>query len=336
MQVWLPFLLCVLLIGVSGVYLTRYGDAIADKTGIGGGWIGLILLATVTSLPELAAGISAVTMAHVPDVAVGDVVGSCVFNLLILALVDFFKRGEPLYASVGPEHVLSAGFSVLTLGVAGTGLALSHIGMPIMLGPIGAPTLMLILLYLASMATLHRYQKTHVVNFTSEEPDAFPELSLRQVAWRYAAAAAVVVASGIWLPYATEDIAAQMGWHEGFAGTLFAAFATSLPELVVTMAALRLGAVDMAVGNLLGSNLFNMVVLAVDDLLYEPGPLLADVTPVHLVTTLIALTMTGTALVALYYRSRRRWWSRADWPSILLVALYVANGALVYLATSAA
>lgn len=335
MQAWLPFLLCVLLIGISGVYLTRYGDAIADKTGLGGGWIGLILLATVTSLPELAAGVSAVTMAHVPDVAVGDVLGSCVFNLLILALVDFLKRGQPLYASVGPEHVLSADFSILTLGVAGTGLALSHIGMPLMVGPIALPTLALVFLYLAAMATLHHYQKTHVINFTSEEPDAFPLLSLQQVAWRYAAAASVVVVSGVWLPYATEDIALQTGWHEGFAGTLFAAFATSLPELVVTIAALRLGAVDMAVGNLLGSNLFNMVVLATDDLLYQPGPLLANVTPVHLVTTLFALTMTGTALVALYYRSGRRWWSRADWPSLLLVALYLANGSLVYLATSA-
>lgn len=334
MQAWLEFTLCVALIGVAGVYLTRYGDAIADKTGLGGGWIGLILLATVTSLPELAAGVSAVTVAQVPEIAVGDVMGSCVFNLLILALVDVLKRGDPVYATVGPEHVLAAGFSVLMLGVAGTGLALGHVGLPLLVGPIGMPAVLLIVLYLAAMLVLHRYQKTHVVNFTTQEPDAYPHLTLKQVALRYATAAAVVVGSGIWLPYATANIAAHMQWHQGFVGTLFTAMATSLPELVVTLAALRLGAIDMAVGNLFGSNLLNMVVLAVDDLLYAPAPLLATVSPVHLVSTLVALTMTGTALVGLYYRSHRRWLARGDWTSALLVFLYATNAVLVYRITT--
>jgi cation:H+ antiporter len=336
MLAWVEFLVCVALIGVSGVFLTRYGDALADKTGLGGGWIGLILIATVTSLPELAAGVSAVTVANLPEIAVGDVVGSCVFNLLILALIDVLKRGDPLYASVGPEHVLAAGFVILLLGVAGAGLALGHAGMPLMVGPIGLPTLMLLPLYLVAMAVLHRYQRRNLATFTTEEPDAYPHLTLQQVSLRYAAAALVVIVSGIWLPFVTAGIAVQMGWHEGFAGTMLAAFATSLPELVVTLAALRLGAVDMAVGNIFGSNLFNMVVLATDDLLYAPGPLLSAVSPVHLVSILFALMMTGTALVGLYYRSRQRLWRHGDWPSLLLISAYVANGVLVFQLTSAA
>jgi cation:H+ antiporter len=191
-----------------------------------------------------------------------------------------------------------------------------------------------LLLYLVSVGVLHRFEKRQVVAFTSEAPDAFPGLTVRQVAIRYLLAAVVVVASGIWLPYATLKIAEQMGWHAGFAGTMLTAFATSLPEFVVTMAALRLGAIDMAVGNLLGSNLFNMVVLAIDDLVYPAGPLLADVSPAHLVSTLFALMMSGTALVALYYRSRLRWWARGDWPSLLLLILYALNGLLVYVVTS--
>jgi cation:H+ antiporter len=137
-DVWLDFTLCVVLITVAGVHLTRYGDCIADKTGLGGSWVGLVMLATVTSLPELVSGGSAVTLAQVPEVAVGDVLGSCVFNLFLLALTDLFKRGAPLYATVNTSHVLAAGFGILLLGMAGTGLALGHLGLDAPAGHVGA------------------------------------------------------------------------------------------------------------------------------------------------------------------------------------------------------
>lgn len=96
-MVWLQFVLCAGLIGFPGVRLSRYGDAIAALTGLSRNWVGLILLATVTSLPELVTGLSAVTVAAAPDIAVGDVLGSCVFNLMILALIDILHRPGSLY-----------------------------------------------------------------------------------------------------------------------------------------------------------------------------------------------------------------------------------------------
>lgn len=102
---------------------------------------------------------------------------------------------------------------------------------------------------------------------------------------RYIAAAAVVAAAGTWLPFIGLEIAEAMGWRTSFVGTIFVAAATSLPELVVTIAALRLGAVDMAVdmavGNLLGRNLFDILVLAIDDLAYTDGSLLASSSPAN-------------------------------------------------------
>jgi cation:H+ antiporter len=70
-------------IGFAGVRLSYYGDIIAEKSGLSRGWVGLILLATATSQPELVTGLSSVTVARVPDIAVGDIMGSCVFNLLL-------------------------------------------------------------------------------------------------------------------------------------------------------------------------------------------------------------------------------------------------------------
>jgi cation:H+ antiporter len=94
--IWLQFALCAALIGAAGYQLSRYGDAIALRTGMSGSWIGLALLATVTSLPELATGISSVTVANAPNLAVGDALGSCVVNLVFLVVIDAFFRKEPL------------------------------------------------------------------------------------------------------------------------------------------------------------------------------------------------------------------------------------------------
>ncbi|MEK7789952.1 MAG: sodium:calcium antiporter, partial [Planctomycetota bacterium] len=85
MFLWFGFIVCTAVIVYSGTKLAKYGDIIAEKTGLGRMWIGVVLMASVTSLPELVTGISSVTYAGVPDIAVGDVLGSCVFNMLILA-----------------------------------------------------------------------------------------------------------------------------------------------------------------------------------------------------------------------------------------------------------
>lgn len=111
--VWLQFLLCALVIGVAGVKLSRYGDVIAEKTGVSRTWVGLILLATVTSLPELVTGVTAVTAAAVPNIAIGDVLGSCVFNLLLVVMLDFLHRGESVFTRATQGHILSAGFGTL-------------------------------------------------------------------------------------------------------------------------------------------------------------------------------------------------------------------------------
>ncbi len=90
---WLEFSLCAALIAVAGTKLSRYGDIIADKTGLGGAWIGLVLMATVTSLPELVTGVSAVALADAPDIAVGNVLGACIINLTIFLYLYGVSHG---------------------------------------------------------------------------------------------------------------------------------------------------------------------------------------------------------------------------------------------------
>jgi cation:H+ antiporter len=101
--------------------------------------------------------------------------------------------------------------------------------------------------------------------------------------------------------------------------------------MAVTLGALRLGALDMAIGNLLGSNLFNVLILAVDDASYVRGPLLADAAPVHAGTAVTALVMTGLVIIGLVMRPQGRTLRVLSWVSVGLVATYAVNAALVYL-----
>ena len=329
--IWLQFAVSLLLIGFAGTQLTRYGDAIADKTGIGATWIGVVLLASVTSLPELVTGLSSVTLAGVPEIAVGDVLGSCVFNLLILVLLDVIYRRETIYTHASQGHILSAGFGIMLLGFVGFNLLLASNGARWSVAHVGAYTPVLLLIYAVAMRTVFRYEQREVGRFTEEVADQYPHLTLAQVILRYAAAAAVVVAAGVWLPYIAESMAVQMDWHQTFVGTLMVALVTSVPEMVVTVAALRLGALDMAIGNLLGSNLFNVMILAVDDIAYLDGPLLSAVSPIHAASALSAMMMTGIAIVGLLYRPRTRVLRTVGWASIVLFAVYLLNSYVLYL-----
>jgi cation:H+ antiporter len=330
-MVWVEFAACVVVIAFAGVRLSRYGDAIADKTGLGGTWVGVIMLASVTSLPELVTGVSSVTMANVPDIAVGDILGSCVFNLVIIVVLDTMHRQGSVYCRASQGHILSAAFGVVLVGFAGFSILLSSYGFEPSIAHVGIYTPIFIVLYLVAMRTVFRYEKSQVAKFAVLEEDQYPALSLRQVIIRYVAAALAVVVAGSFLPYIGEDMAIQMGWHESFVGTLFVAFATSLPEVVVTVAALKIGAVDMAIGNLFGSNLFNIAILAVDDLLYVTGPLFGNVSTMHAVSALSAVMMTGVAIVGLFYRSESRVFRLVGWTSIFLFCAYLLNSFIIFL-----
>ncbi len=334
--VWLAFAACAVLIGVAGTFLSRYGDVIADKTGLGGTWIGLVLLATVTSLPELITGVSAVTLAATPEIAVGDVLGSCVFNLFILTILDLLLSEESVYTRAAQGHILSAGFGVMLIGVVGLNLLLGANGMSAAVGHVGVYTPVILILYAVAMRTLFRYEAAQRAAFTAEAAERieerYPGITLRQAIVRYSLAAIVVVAAGTALPFVGAEIARLHGWHQSFVGTLFVAAATSVPEVVVTIAALRIGALDMAVSNVLGSNLFDVVIIAIDDLLFLKGPILNHVTPMHAVSAFSAIIMSGIVVVGVFYRPRTRLFRALGWTGLLLFTVYILNSVFLYLA----
>ena len=326
LEVWLQFALCVVVIGFAGVRLIRYGDAIAAWTGLSRSWVGVILVGTVTSLPELVTGLSAVTVAQSPNIAAGDVLGSCVFNLAILALVDVFYRRGTVYAAASGGHILSAGFGAILLAMAALVILASTQGFLPSVGHVSWGSLVLLALYALAMRTMYLAEQRNRPAAEAQRP----AVSLKVALTGYALAAMVIVGSGIWLPLIGVELARIMGWSDSFVGTLFVAMATSVPELATTWGAVRIGAIDLAVGNLLGSNLFDILILAIDDIAFRPGVLYLRVAPIHVLSALCACVMSGAVVVALAYRPVSRVLHLGSWASIALLGLYLLNALLQF------
>jgi cation:H+ antiporter len=330
--IWLLFLGTALAIVLAGVRLARYGDVLGEKTGLGRSWIGLVLLATTTSLPELFTGIGATALAALPDIAVGDVLGSCMFNLLILSFMDAIHP-EPIGARAHQGHALSIGFGLLLIGVAGLGLA-GGARVPA-IEWVGVSSVVLIALYATSMRVIFVHEQHRRAHEAGEMADElhYGSISLRRAVVHYGLAAVVVVAAALWLPRLGAELARQTGLGEAFVGSLFVAITTSLPEIVVSLAAVRLGAVDLAIGNILGSNLFNLLILALDDVFYRRGPLLAAVEPSHLVSIPAIVAMNALFLIGLTYRVMTKRFV-VSWDTGAIAAVYVSAIVLTYLTTT--
>jgi cation:H+ antiporter len=329
--IWIQFAICVVLIAISGSKLSGYGNVIAEKTGISGTFVGLVLLAVVTSLPELISSISAVTLANAPDIAIGAILGSCVFNLLILVVLDFLYREQSVYSKAHQGHVLSAAFCIVLIGFTGFSVLESSAGILPSLAHVGLYTPVIVAAYLLAMRTVFQYERDNRAEYVSAVTEPITDLTLRQATIRYGAAALVVIAVGTWLPIVGNQIADAMGWKHSFVGTLLIAFATSVPEIVVTLAALRLGALNMAIGNLLGSNLFNILIVPIVDVIYIKGPILSHVSAVNAVSALSAMIMTGVFIIGLFNRSTKRLYRTVGWVSLSLFCLYLLNSYVLYI-----
>jgi cation:H+ antiporter len=325
MILWLQLLICLVVIAYAGYNLSRYGDIIAEKTGMSGSWVGLILLATATSLPELVTGVSSVTMADAPDIAVGNALGSTVFNLAILIILDALYKRETLYSSAAQGHILSAALGGLMIGFAGFSLLLDSAGMSPVFGHVGLYTPFFVLIYFVAVRAVHKYEQRLHDAYTEASVERYPGVTLKKAITGFSLAAATVVATGIWLPFVAKDIAELMGWGESFVGTLLVAGVTSAPEVVVTVSALRIGALDMAIANVLGSNLFNIIYLAVDDLFYTKGSVLASVNSAHAITAFTSVMMSALVIVGFIYRPQQRAILKLTWISLGLFVLYILN-----------
>lgn len=328
-MVWLQYFACLVIILFAGTKLARYGDAIGEKTGIGGLWIGLVLLAAITSVPELVTGISSAALVGVPDLAVGTLFGSCLFNLAILALLDILYRPAPILSAVHLRHVASTGVGILLIGIAALSIWVGDRCFGLALGWVGIPSIVILVLYLIAVRQLFRFERSHPLPSRTSSP-RYAGISLRTVYFRFILAAMAVIGAGIWVSFVGDEIAETTGLGANFVGSLFLAISTSLPELVVTVAALRLGALDMAVADILGSNMFNIAIIFAVDLFYTSGSILASVTNAHIITAAVTMTMGLLVILGLRFRQKGKIFAVISWHSLALIGLYVLGAYILF------
>lgn len=328
----IEFFALAAVVAVAGTFLARFGDAIGELTGMGRTLAGLLLLALATSLPELALDCSA-ALQGAADLAVGDLFGSSLFNLLILATLDLtFRTGGRMLSHAAAAHAISATMAMVLTGMALLFLQLrldwtplGHVGM----GSLAIGVTYVLLLRLVYFDQLHAARETPV-DAPLEEPPDYGDLSLRRAIVGYIAATAVIFASAPLLAMVADRLAEESGLGRTFVGTTLVALSTSLPEMVTTLAAVRMRAYDLAVGNILGSNSFNMAILIGVDLFYAE-PLYASVSQTHALTATAVIIITAVAMMGLLYRGRRRY--RIIEPDALLVVLLVLGAlTMVYYA----
>lgn len=313
----IAFICTAALVVVAGIHLSIYGDALGDRTGLGGGLIGLIFLAAVTSLPELVVSITSViqssSAAQGADLAAGNMLGSNIFNLLILALVALFFPRKFDTTRLDSPHTATTLYGLIMLALFSIAFALSQTGEWLIPGlQCSWPVLLLPIAYGFMLRREHQQQSTADAQHEEEHLPAEDKLTHMPAVHFYSILALLcllIIGGGIMLSILGSRMALPpeqggFGLEASLIGTLFLAISTSLPELVISFSSVRLGFLDMAVGNVLGSNLFNLLIIFVADLSLRGAALLNHATPRH--WTSVGLIFLLTLLAGTLLRTRTK------------------------------
>ena len=304
-----------------GVILAQVGDDLAQRTGLGRLFVGTLLVAFATSLPEIATDITA-SLTDAPDLAVGDLFGSSMANMAILAIADLRYRGR-VWPVVDLGHARVAAVAMAMTGLAALAILAPP---PFSIGWLGIDTLGIALLYICAVAWFRRMPNgIPAISGTSgiAIPESSIEATTRQLAIRFGAAAFGILIAAPVVSLSVKQIATSSGIGETFLGSTMLAITTSLPELVVVLAAVKIGAHDLAVGNLFGSNAMNMSVLVIVDASYVEGPILAAVDSSQAVAAIGAIVLMAVAVAAIVGGTETRV-GRLEPDAVVVLVGYVA------------
>ena len=260
-MIYLAYLIVAAGVVWFSVKASDYVDLLDKKTSLSGAFIGGIMLSAVTSLPELFTSISATVLIGEPGLCLGNILGSDLFNM---AMLSFFLL---MFTRTFGKASLSASHRVVTLLVFACYVLLILDWLDILnihILSVSLTSVCIVILYVLSV----RYMSAEDGTEEEEEADTSP-LTVKQVAIRFVAVSIGIVALSIIITYITDAISIRLNLGQGMAGALFLGIATSLPEAASTVTLLRMGNVDIAFGNIVGSNIFNFIIMAVVDILYH-------------------------------------------------------------------
>jgi cation:H+ antiporter len=323
--IWLEFALSATLVVVAAMKLAEYADAISLRTRLGGMFIGTLLLAGATSLPELFTALSSLNQG-VPELAAGSIFGSIMFNMLLLAVLDLVNPRSRILRTVAVNHALSAGIAVLLTTLA-VFFLVADIGVEI--GWVGLDSVILVGMYWLGMVLIYSKNRTAMLLEQAAPESEGQSMGLVPSVVGFLGGSIVLVIVAPWLVRSSVGIAEITGLSTGFIGAVLVAMVTSLPEVVTAVAAMRIGAHDLAVGNLFGSNIFNIFALGSVDIFYFQGRFLGTIDPALTLAGMGGLLLTSLGLVTTVAQIERRF-LLVELDAMLVILGYIGTMLLLY------
>ena len=285
-----------------GVQLAKYGDALATLTGWGRLFVGSILVALATSLPELSNNITAVRIDN-PQLALGNVVGANMINMFTMAVVALIFGGRRFLQQVAPEQgyliVLAAILTGLVVLFAGWHAVAPGAVTEANFWQIGVSSLFLLVVYVIGMRIVYRNRPA-----AADEEAADPGMTLGKAWTMFSLVSIGVIIAGVFLAQSADWIAEATGISSGVVGILAVSIVTTMPEASATVAAARMGAADLGVAGLYGSCVFNVTILTFADPFFRGGVIMNFASPEHFVAGGIAVGLILFGGLLLWARNR--------------------------------
>ncbi|MFH1359788.1 MAG: hypothetical protein ABIJ41_01965 [Candidatus Omnitrophota bacterium] len=329
-MVWLQFLTSALLIVIAGVKLVKYTDILSDKLSLSKAWLGVILLGLVTSLPEAITSITALISFQATDLAVGNMLGSNLFNLMIIVLLDAMYRKGSVTDAIEPNaaNILPAVFAILLSMIVGTEI---FIGSKMTLPRIGFMSYGLLAVAVIYLVGIRILGKIGAIGSLSGPVSSAGKNSpiLSKVILVLSLNAVLVIVASIGLTDSCETIAHLTNLGRTFIGSTLLAWSTSLPEIVVSVSAFRIGSFDMAFGNIFGSNMVNMFIVFICSFFYRKGPILAAVSQTHVFSAMAVIMISCLALAGIFSKNKKKY-AHMGIDSITMSIFFVVIIAVLY------
>ena len=290
------FLASAVAVVFLGVQLAKYGDALASLTGWGRLFVGSILVALATSLPELSNNITAVQIDN-PQLALGNVVGANMINMFTMAMVALVFGGKRFLQRVAPEQ----GYLIMLAAIL-TGLAVLFAGVKngVNVWQIGLSSIILLVVYVAGMWIVYRRRP----DGGSDEEEEDTGMTLSKAWLMFSLVSIGVIIAGVFLAQSVDRVADLTGISSGVLGILAVSIVTTMPEASATVAAARMGAADLGIAGLYGSCVFNVTILSFADPFYRKGIVLNHPEPEHFVAGIFAVVLILFGGLMLWGRNR--------------------------------
>jgi len=319
---WTKFIAASLALLFFGYKASRFGYRISKITLFSETFIGMVFLAISTSMPEMFASIGSASIVESSNLAVGNIFGTLIINLMIIVLLDIIRKGKVL-SDVENQHVFSGMLCVMLLGFLITSMVLQNLFTgAYKIFHIGLDSIFIFIIYVVCLKLLFKFSYRNMNNHPNNIVPK-PASSIFKLWVKFFICIFLVGLLGFYIANISDKIVKNTTyWNHAYFGTIFLAISSSLPEIIVSISSVAAGSINMAIGNIFGSNLFDTIIIPISDMFFTKGIILKDISSIHMFTAIVAIILTCIVIIGLIYKPKKSF-ARLSWPTICMIFVFI-------------